>query len=94
VIIAHFDKYPLISQKWADFELFKLAVNIMLNEEHRTMEGIKKKLVSIKASMNRGLPDKLKEAFPIKSPPASLQGATIIPVVRPLVPTKTIPDPY
>jgi hypothetical protein len=58
VIIAHFDKYPLISQKWADFELFKLAVYIMLNEEHRTMEGIKKKLVSIKASMNRGLPDK------------------------------------
>jgi hypothetical protein len=27
------------------------------------MEGIKK-LVSIKASMNRGLPDKLKKAFP------------------------------
>lgn len=82
VIIAHFDKYPLISQKWADFELFKLAVNIMLNEEHLTMEGIKK-LVSIKASMNRGLPDKLKEAFP-----------GIIPVVRPLVPNQTIPDPY
>jgi hypothetical protein len=82
VIIAHFDKYPLISQKWADFELFKLAVNIMLNEEHRTMEGIKK-LVSLKASMNRGLSDKLKKAFP-----------GIIPVVRPLVPNQTIPDPY
>lgn len=38
VIIAHFDNYPLITQKWADFELFKLAVNIVLNEEHRTME--------------------------------------------------------
>jgi hypothetical protein len=82
VIIAHFDKYPPISQKRADFELFKLAVNIILNKEHRTMEGIKK-LVSIKASMNRGLTDKLKEAFP-----------GIIPNVRPLVPNYTIPDPY
>ena len=54
----------------------------MLNEEHRTMEGIKK-LVSIKASMNRGLPDKLKEAFPY-----------IIPVERPLVPNPTISNPY
>ena len=26
IIIPHFDKYPLLTQKKADFELFKLAV--------------------------------------------------------------------
>ncbi len=25
VIIRHFDNYPLISQKWSDYQLFKLA---------------------------------------------------------------------
>jgi len=29
VILSHFSKYPLISQKKADFELFKLAVEIL-----------------------------------------------------------------
>jgi hypothetical protein len=80
VIIAHFDKYPLITQKKIDFELFKLAVDHMKGE-HLTMEGLKK-LISIKASMNKGLTDALKEAFP-----------DIILVARPLIRNQTIPDP-
>lgn len=40
IIIKHLDKYPLITHKWADFELFKLVVNMMLNKEHLT-EGVK-----------------------------------------------------
>ena len=47
VIIAHFDKYPLISQKYSYFELFKLIVSYMKKGEHVTME----KKISIKASM-------------------------------------------
>lgn len=31
IIISHFDKYPLISQKWADYELLKLAVSLLKN---------------------------------------------------------------
>uniref|UniRef100_UPI0022FD6A36 hypothetical protein n=1 Tax=Drechslerella dactyloides TaxID=74499 RepID=UPI0022FD6A36 len=25
LIINHFDKYPLITQKWSDYQLFKMA---------------------------------------------------------------------
>jgi len=45
------------------------------------MEGLRK-LIAIKASMNRGLSDKLKSAFP-----------NIIPVDRPVVIDQVIPDP-
>lgn len=36
VIISHFDKYPLISQKWADYELLKLGVSLLKNKQHLT----------------------------------------------------------
>src|SRR5690606_35055193 len=72
VIIAHLDKYPLISQKRSDYELFKLAMGYMRGS-HLTMEGLKK-LISIKASMNKGLNYQLKEAFP-----------DVIPIARPLI---------
>ena len=68
VIIDHFDKYPLLTQKAVDFELFKLAFNIVINKEHLTQGGLEK-LVAIKASMNRkNLSDGLKSAFPNITP--------------------------
>jgi hypothetical protein len=77
VIVPHFDKYPLISQKLADYVLFKQVIELMNNKKHLTMEGLHE-IVSIKASINRGITDELKTAFPeIKS------------VERPLV---VIPD--
>jgi len=54
VIIPHFDKFPLITQKRADFLLFKSALEIIHNKEHKkslTSEYISK-LISIKASLN------------------------------------------
>jgi hypothetical protein len=51
VIIPHFDKYPLLSKKRADFILFKRIVDLMNRGEHLTKEGLNK-IVSIKASMN------------------------------------------
>lgn len=33
-ILPHFDKYPLISKKRADYILFKRIVELMLNKEH------------------------------------------------------------
>lgn len=62
-IIKFFDKYPLITQKWADYLLFKKAYELILNKQHLTIEGLNK-LVEIKALINKGLPDQLKEAFP------------------------------
>ena len=81
IIINHFDKYPLISQKLADFLLFKKALGIIQRKEHLTIDGLRK-IVSIKASMNLGLTSDLEKAFP-----------KIIPVERPLVVEKIVPDP-
>lgn len=63
VIMDHFDQYPLLSAKIADYTLFKEAFNIIKLQEHLTKEGLLK-LVAIKASLNLGLPSNLKEAFP------------------------------
>lgn len=65
VIINHFDKYPLITKKLADYRLFKQASNLIMNKEHLTMEGpLLKRLVAIKGSINWGLSPELKSAFP------------------------------
>lgn len=63
VIIDHFDNYPLITKKGCDFLLFKEALQLFINKDHLTPEGLIK-MVSIKASINLGLSDALKEAFP------------------------------
>jgi hypothetical protein len=83
VIIPHFEKYPLITYKRADFILFKQAVDLINRGEHLTMlaQGLRK-LIGIKVSINSGLSEKLKKAFP-----------NIIPVPRPLVVYQKIKDP-
>jgi antitoxin component HigA of HigAB toxin-antitoxin module len=50
VVINHFDRYPLITKKLADYILFKQAVDMVQQKQHLTIEGILK-LVSIKASL-------------------------------------------
>jgi hypothetical protein len=82
LIINHFDKYPLITQKQADYLLFKSAFELIKCKAHLSLEGLDS-LVKIKASINKGLSDKLKEAFP-----------NTIPVARPLVVDQKIKDPY
>lgn len=79
VIIPHFEKYPLVTQKLADYLLFKDVVNMMMNKEHLTKKGLDK-IVSIKAAINLGLPTELQLYFP-----------DIIPTFRPLVENKTAP---
>ena len=81
-ILDHFYKYPLLTQKQADYSLFKSAFEIIRNKEHLTQEGFNK-ILAIRASMNKGLPINLKEAFP-----------NITPSVRPSVHTSKITDPY
>nr|YP_009262041.1 LAGLIDADG endonuclease [Chrysoporthe austroafricana]AMX22116.1 LAGLIDADG endonuclease [Chrysoporthe austroafricana] len=63
VIINHFENYPLVTAKWADYTLFKKALDIILLKEHLSQKGLLK-LVGIKASLNLGLNGSLKEAFP------------------------------
>lgn len=63
IILAHFDKYPLLSQKWSDYILFKDAISLIKSKQHLNKEGFVK-VLSIKASMNLGLSDELKLYFP------------------------------
>uniref|UniRef100_UPI0024109162 hypothetical protein n=1 Tax=Diaporthe sojae TaxID=165439 RepID=UPI0024109162 len=63
VVLDHFDKFPLISQKYGDFCLFKQAYQLLINGEHLTPEGLRK-VISIRASINNGLSEALKEASP------------------------------
>ena len=81
VIIDHFDKYPLITQKLADYLLFKRPFELVKRKEHITTKGLNQ-IVAIKASMNNGLSEKLKAAFP-----------NTIPVPRPLIMNQKIQDP-
>lgn len=81
VVIGHFDKYPLITQKYANFKLFKQVVDLMDRKEHLTKEGLQQ-IINLRASINLGLSDKLKTEFP-----------DIKLVDRPAVEFKGIPDP-
>ena len=83
VIIPHFLKYPLLTQKQADFLLFKSVSDIINRKEHLNTEteGLTK-IVGIKASINKGLTATLVEAFP-----------NIISVNRPKVEHPTTIDP-
>ena len=63
VIIEHLEKYPLLTQKRADFLLFKQGIEMISRKEHLTIDGLNK-IVAIKASINKGLSDTLKAEFP------------------------------
>ena len=74
IIVQHFEDYPLITQKLADFKLFKQAIDLISRKEHITLAGLQK-IAAIKASLNWGLSEELMIAFP-----------NTIPVQRPLLP--------
>jgi hypothetical protein len=82
LIISHFDKYPLITQKISDYLIFKQCYEIIAKNEHLTETGLLK-ILSLKSSLNLGLPDSLKLAFP-----------NIIQKDRPEYFFNGIPDPY
>jgi hypothetical protein len=73
VVIPHFDKYPLLTKKRADYLLFKNIVNLMVAGSHLSKQGIEN-ILSIKASMNKGLSSEFRQQYP-----------HIIPVKRPEV---------
>jgi hypothetical protein len=67
IIIPHFEKYPLLTQKRVDFENFKQIVNIMFNKEHLTLEGLQT-VINLKSSMNKGSTPILLKHFPNLKP--------------------------
>ena len=77
VILPHFDKYPLITQKKADYLLFKQAVNLLNFKAISDIEMVRQ-IISIRASMNWGLSDTLKTEFisvvPVSRPTVNFEG--------------------
>jgi hypothetical protein len=63
IIIPHFKQYPLQGAKKIDFYLWLQCAELMKNKEHLKEAGLYK-ILSIKSVLNKGLPDKLKAAFP------------------------------
>lgn len=84
IIVPHFLNYPLLTQKLADFKLFKQVTELIQNKANFTTEGLQE-IINIKASMNLGLSshrgEELKSYF-----------INTIPVQRPIIKTKNIPD--
>jgi LAGLIDADG endonuclease len=71
----------LLTQKAADFKLFIQIIELILNKEHLTLEGLQK-IINIRASMNFGLSDLQKAEF-----------SNFKSVERQIFNTKNIPDP-
>jgi hypothetical protein len=81
IVIPHFKKYPLITQKAADLILFEQIVELMNKGAHLTLDGLQQ-IINIKASLNLGISETIKSEF-----------SEINPVKRPIIQTTQIPDP-
>lgn len=80
-IVEHFSKYPLITQKLGDFILFKLALDLLIAKEHLKIEGLRR-IVGIRAVLNKGINENLKEAF-----------SDLDLIERPIIEGKVVPHP-
>jgi len=72
-IIPHFKNYPLFTQKQADFILFTNIVELIIQKQHLSEEGLIK-IIALWASINKGLSSELSKSF-----------ANIKPIARPVV---------
>lgn len=81
LIISHFDEYNLVTQKKADFDLFKQIILKLNNKEHFKQQGLEE-IISLCAAMNLGLSSLVKEEFP-----------GIMSVNRPLIEKMVVPHP-
>lgn len=63
-IFSHFDKYPLITQKRADYLLLKQAYEKLKKRAFNSWRLKRLSRGGLKLSMNKGLSELLKESFP------------------------------
>jgi hypothetical protein len=75
-------KYPLLTQKAADFKLFVQIVQLLKESAHLNKAGLEQ-IVNIKTSLNKGNSDYVKSQF-----------SQIKPVPREIIETTKIPDPH
>lgn len=77
-VIPHFESYPLLNKKYADFSLFRQIV-LILNQESRLNEQGFIKVLNLRYNLNNGISEELKGLYP-----------NLVPVVRPEVPAGVI----
>ena len=82
IVIPHFKKYPLLTQKGADFLFFEQIVELMNKGAHLTINGLQQ-IINIRASMNTGLSEIIKSEF----------SNNINPINRGIIQSNIIPDP-
>jgi hypothetical protein len=58
IILSHFDKYPLITQKLPDYFIFKECFDIIMQGGHLN-EKCLVDIISLKSNLNLGLPENL-----------------------------------
>jgi hypothetical protein len=83
IVIPHFKKYPLLTQKGADFLFFEQIVKLMNKKTHLTIIGLQQ-VINIRAAMNTGLSEIIKSEF----------SSNINPVNRGIIQSNIIPDPH
>lgn len=82
IIVDHFNKYPLIGVKWADFVLFEKCFNLIKEKQHLTTKGLEQ-IVGMRCNLNKGLTFDLKANWP-----------HVVPAGRPKYIFNGIPDPF
>lgn len=81
ILINFLEQYPLITQKHGDFILWREIIMIIHRKEHLTLAGLKA-IINHRASLNLGISEELKVAFP-----------ETLPSERPLIVNQRIRDP-
>lgn len=83
VIITHFIKYPLLTQKYADFFIWSKVIKLMELKQHLTPSGFDI-ILSYYASINKGITQQVLTAFP------NIKNVTLF-RVNPILPNKLNP---
>jgi len=77
-VIPHFEAYPLLTKKYADFELFRQIILILIQESPLSNQGFIN-VLNLRFNLNKGISEELKGLYP-----------NLVPVPRPVVPAGVI----
>ena len=77
-VIPHFLTYPLLTKKYADFQLFRQIILIIKEEPSLSIDGFIK-ILNLRYYLNNGISEELKKLYP-----------DLVPVSRPEVPERAI----
>lgn len=71
-VIPHFESYPLLTKKYADFELFRQIILILKEESPLSEQGFIK-VLNFRYNLNKGISEELKVLYPNLEPALRLE---------------------